>query len=116
MNPIKKKLAGIIVGAAEKEVENLKNEPGLASEFKRPDIKKALSEDVERLLENLSFAEGARIMSIIVQIDSAHGEKAVKLGKELSAAAESIIKRTEAASGPLNFSKSCRKMYLKFGG
>ena len=115
MNPIKKKLVNVITGAAVREVENLKNDPEFAFDFDRPDIEKALHEDAERLVDAISFTEGARILALIVQLDSAHGEKAVKLGKELSAIAEKIINKTEADAGTLNFSKSCRKMYMKFG-
>ena len=115
MNPVKKKLTDILFKAALSEVEELKDNPVFIKESKVPDIEKALREDVKRLVDEVSFAEGAKLLSLIVRFESAHGEKADKIGEKLANMAEDIIARVENGAGKLNFSGSCRKMYLKVG-
>jgi hypothetical protein len=116
VNPIKKKLSGIMAAAAIRQIDVLKEDPVCAEECARDNIEEAIQEDVDRLVEDISFGEGARIVTLSMQLDSATGDKAVEIGKELSHIAEQIISRVEDRSGPLNFSISCRKMYMEFGG
>ncbi len=115
MNLIKKKLADKLTLTALVELDNLKNDPDCEGECNRDDVDQAIRNDVERIVNTISFSEGAKILTLVAKLDRAQGEKAEKIGAELAVLAENIIVRVEEAEGALNFTKSCRKMYLKFG-
>ena len=114
MNPLRKKLASIMIDTAYEEICKLgKNSPYLKA-LEEVDIDKVLAEDVNRICEDISMGEMMKIMPLIAKMKIARAQDeqdAVKC--EIMETALRVVERVECKGGRLKLPASCRDLLLK---
>jgi hypothetical protein len=112
MNPLKHKIAAVLMEAAQQGFEILDKNSPCAKALEEIDLDKALKEDINRICENVSFVETTKLISLYTRIYIEHGKKRETIKRDLKKIAEDAVKRIENESGRLNIPKQCRSLLL----
>jgi hypothetical protein len=114
MNPLRKKLASVMIGTAYEEIGKLgKNSPYLKA-LKGVDVDKILAEDVSRICEDISMGEIMKILPLVAKLKIACQEDEHKALKcEIKEIALRVVERVEFKGGSLKLPASCRDLLLE---
>jgi len=114
MNPLRKKLASVMIDTAYEEICKLgKNSPYLKA-LEDVDIDEVLNEDVNRICEGISLGEIMKILPLIAKMKIACQEDEHNALKcEIREIALRVVERVESNGGRLKLPASCRDLLLE---
>jgi hypothetical protein len=114
MNPLKTKLASIIIDLAHEEIRKLDRGSPYLKALKGINIDEVLTEDVSRLCEDISTVEIMRLMPLIARMKIARPGTELKVLKgEIREITLKVVKRVEHKGGRLKLPASCRDLLLE---
>lgn len=114
MNPVKSKLASLMIDAARKGICSLDKTSPHFKDLKTIDIDKVITEDVNRICEGISMAEIMQVMPLVAKLKivcKADEQDAVKC--RIKEIALRVVERVECAGGKLKIPASCRDLLLE---
>ena len=114
MNFMQKQLSAKMIDAVRGEIRKLDKDSPFLKALKTIDIDKVLTEDIDRLCEDISMGEMMKILPLIVKVKaaSAEGERALVHG-QIREIALKIVERVECKGGRLSIPASCRDLLLE---
>jgi len=110
MNPIRKKLADLLLDASTKAMDGLdaENPCTKAMKAKGSDGSALLRSDIERICTEIGIVEAGRILAITTKLRAASPKAAEKHRKKLVDIASKVVARVENKGGPLHLPLQCR--------
>ena len=110
MNPIKKKLADFLTEMAKRGIDAMDAESPCARSLKGLDRDALLEKDIQRICNELSTSEAAKILKLTVKTKLSDAESADKHRKKIKSVASEVLKRAEKKTGSLDLPPECRDL------
>ena len=114
MNPLKKKLATIMIASAYDEINKIEKDSPQLKDLKAIDMDKAIEEDVNRICEVISMGEIMRLMPLIAKwkMTCESGEQD-EIKCRIREIGLKVVERVECEGGKLKLPASCRDLLME---
>ena len=112
MNPIKKKLARMLLSMGKSGMKQIDPKSSCAKKIKNDNSLELLKEDINRICEELSLGEAMKIIKISSTMQFSSDSARDNTKDDIKKISLKVVKRVESSGKKLNFPVECRNLLL----